>query len=102
MKAISKTILFTMFAAASSFAMAEQNSDQVIQRHKEAKPVLKALLEEGKVLSVGPAGATGKSGVMQRSKYDGRPQTFEIKIRTPDDVIHIVEFRGLPFGLNNV
>ena len=47
MKAISKTILFTMFAAASSFAMAEQNSDQVIQRHKEAKPVLKALLEEG-------------------------------------------------------
>ncbi len=75
---------------------------QVIQRHKEAKPVLKALLEEGKVLSVGPAGATGKSGVMQRSKYDGRPQTFEIKIRTPDDVTHIVEFRGLPFGLNNV
>ncbi len=101
MKTIGKAILFTMFAAASSFAMAEQAPDQVIERHKEAKPVLKELLEKGKVLSVGPAGAAGKSGVMQRSKYDGRPQTFEIKIRTPDDVIHIVEFRGLPFGLNN-
>ena len=101
MKAISKAILSIVFAATSSFSMADGTTEQIIQRHKEAKPVLEGLLEKGKVLSVGPAGAEGKSGVMQRSKYNGRAQTFEIKIKTPDGVIHVVEFRGLPIGLNN-
>ncbi|WP_278386113.1 hypothetical protein [Stutzerimonas kunmingensis] len=40
MKAISKTILFTMFAAASSFAMAEQNSDQGRRQKLSATPDL--------------------------------------------------------------
>ncbi|AEJ05787.1 hypothetical protein PSTAB_2506 [Stutzerimonas stutzeri] len=34
-------------------------------------------------------------------RSDGRVRPYEIKIRTPDGVIHTVEYRGVPVGINN-
>jgi hypothetical protein len=104
MKTAAKLIVSVVLTAASSLAMAEGGSDRTLKRLDEAtgaKPTLKALLKEGEVLSVAPAGTTGTTGMIQTYRTNGNVQTYEIKIKTPDGNIHTVEYLGAPVGVNN-
>jgi len=92
-------VFAVVIAITSSFAMAEVDRNSMMQHDystAEGRQALKVLLESGDVLSVSPMG--GKSVVGRSS---GRVQPYEIKIRTPDGLVHSVEFRSVPVGINN-
>tara|TARA_Y100000815_G_scaffold263076_1_gene277221 strand:- start:1535 stop:1852 length:318 start_codon:yes stop_codon:yes gene_type:complete len=104
MKTATKLIVSVVLTAASSLAMAEGGSDRTLKRlneTSEAKPTLKALLKEGEVLSVGPVGAAGTTGMIKTYRTNGKVQTYEIMIKTPDGNIQTVEFLSAPVGVNN-
>lgn len=104
MKTATKLIVSVVLTAASSLAMAEGGSDRTLKRLDEAtgaKPTLKALLKEGEVLSVGPVGAAGTTGIIQTYRTNGNVQTYAIRIKTPDGKIQTVEFLSSPVGVNN-
>lgn len=104
MKDITKAIISLVFVTASSIAMAEGGGDRTFNRMaeaSEAKPTLKELLNEGKVMSVAPKGTAGTTGAIQSYATDGRVKTYEIKIKSPDGEVHTFEYRGAPMGVNN-
>jgi len=99
-----KVILPFFFAFASSLAVAEGGGELTMQRVDSAsvtKPTLKMLLKEGKVLSIAPAGMTGTTGMIQNYGANGKVQTYEMKIKSPDGNIHTVEFLSAPVGVTN-
>jgi len=99
-----KVILPFFLAAASSLAMAEDGGELTMQRLESASvtnPTLKILVKEGKVLSIAPAGTTGTTGMIQNYGANGKVQTYEMKVKTPDGKIHTVEFLSAPVGINN-
>ncbi|WP_312480146.1 co-regulatory protein PtrA N-terminal domain-containing protein [Stutzerimonas nitrititolerans] len=99
-----KVILPFFFAFASSLAVAEGEGELTMQRVDSAsvkKPTLKMLVKEGKVLSIAPAGMTGTTGMIQNYGANGKVQTYEMKIKSPDGNIHTVEFLSAPVGVNN-
>ena len=104
MSSTAKVILPFFFAFASSLAVAEGGGELTMQRVDSAsvtKPTLKMLLKEGKVLSIAPAGMTGTTGMIQNYGANGKVQTYEMKIKSPDGNIHTVEFLSAPVGVNN-
>lgn len=104
MKTTTKAVLSLMLFSASAVAIAESGSDRTVPRANnasEAKPILKELLKDGKVLSIAPAGTSGTVNAMQTHKTDGRVRMYEMKIKTPDGEIHTIEYRGAPVGVNN-
>tara|TARA_R100000935_G_scaffold58309_1_gene94848 strand:+ start:1027 stop:1344 length:318 start_codon:yes stop_codon:yes gene_type:complete len=104
MKSTTKLIVSVILTAASSLAMAEGGSDRTLKRLNEtsgAKPTLNALLKKGKVVSVGPSGSTGTTGMIQTYSTNGNVQPYEIKIKMPDGKFQTVEFLSMPVGVNN-
>ena len=104
MKSTTKLIASVVLTAASSLAIAEGGSDRTLKRldeATEAKPTLKAILKEGEVLSVGPVGAAGTTGMIQTYSTNGNVQPYEIIIKMPDGKIQTVEFLSAPVGVNN-
>ncbi|EHY76268.1 hypothetical protein PstZobell_02371 [Stutzerimonas stutzeri ATCC 14405 = CCUG 16156] len=99
MKILRKALTVLALTMAASLAVATETGQESQMRHDysaaDGKQVLNKLLKDGKVLSVDYKGKR----VMGRS--DGRVRPYEIKIRTPDGVIHTVEYRGVPVGINN-
>lgn len=99
MKGLQKTLTVLALTMVTSLAMATEAGRESPMRHDysaaDGRQVLNELLKSGEVLSVNQKGKR----VMGRS--DGRVRPYEIKIRTPDGVIHSVEFRGVPVGINN-
>ena len=92
-------VLAVGIAVSSSFAMAEVDRNSTMQHDYaavEGRQALKVLLESGDVLSVTPM---GEDSIPGWPSY--RAQPYEIKIRTPDGVVHSVEFRSAPVGINN-
>jgi len=84
--------------------MAEDGGELTMQRLESASvtnPTLKILVKEGKVLSIAPAGTTGTIGMIQSYRTNGKVQTYEMKVKTPDGKIHTVEFLSAPVGINN-
>jgi uncharacterized membrane protein YkoI len=99
-----KAYLSLILVSASAVAMAEDGFDRAMPRANnasEAKPTLKELLKDGKVLSIAPAGTSGTVNAMQTHKTDGRVRMYEMKIKTPDGEVHTIEYRGAPVGVNN-
>ncbi|TCD18639.1 hypothetical protein E0D86_19520 [Pseudomonas sp. IC_126] len=104
MSRMTKVFLPLILTIASSLAMAEGGSDRTLQRLDNtsgAKPTLKTLVKEGNVLSIAPAGATGTTGMIQNYRTNAKVQTYEMKVKTPDGMIHTVEFLSTPVGVNN-
>jgi hypothetical protein len=104
MNRMTKVIVPFILTMASSLAMAEGGSQRTLDRLNdtpEAKPTLKTLVEEGTVLSIAPAGATGTTGIIQNYRTNAKVQTYEVKVKTPDGKIHTVEYLGTPVGVNN-
>lgn len=104
MNRTTKLIVPFVLTLASSLAMAEGGSARTLQHSSDtsdAKPTLKALLKDGDVLSIAPAGTAGTTGMIRN--YDSRNtnQTYEMKVRTPDGQVHTVEFLSAPVGVNN-
>src|SRR5690606_25105616 len=99
MKGLQKTLTVLALTMAASLAMATEDGHESQMRHDyssaDGKQVPNKLLKDGKVSSVDYKGKR----VMGHS--DGRVRPYEIKIRTPDGVIHTVEYRGVPVGINN-
>ncbi|NKQ13228.1 co-regulatory protein PtrA N-terminal domain-containing protein [Pseudomonas sp. SST3] len=104
MNRITKVIVPFILTVASSLAMAEGGSERTLQRLDDtsgAKPTLKMLLKEGKVLSIAPAGTAGTTAMIQNYRTNGKVQTYEMKVKTPNGKIHTVEYLGTPVGVNN-
>ena len=104
MNRITKVIVPFILTVASSLAMAEGGSERTLNRLNDsagAKPTLKELVKEGKVLSIAPAGATGTTEMIQNYRTTAKVQTYEMKVKTPDGEIHTVEFLSAPVGVNN-
>lgn len=104
MSRMTKVILPLILTVASSLAMAEGGSERTLQRLDDksgAKPTLKMLLKDGKVLSIAPAGTAGTTAMIQNYPNNGKVQTYEIKVKSPDGKIHSVEFLSAPVGVPN-
>ncbi|WP_425221473.1 co-regulatory protein PtrA N-terminal domain-containing protein [Pseudomonas sp.] len=104
MNRITKVIVPFILTVASSLAMAEGGSQRTLDRlndTSEAKPTLKMLVKEGKVLSIAPADTAGTTGMIQSYRTNSKVQTYEMKVKTPDGEIHTVEFLSAPVGVNN-
>jgi len=101
---MTKVILPLILTVASSLAMAEGGSERTLQRLDDtsgAKPTLKMLLKEGKVLSIAPAGTAGRTAMIQNYPDNGKVQPYEIKVKSPDGKIHTVGFLSAPVGVPN-
>ncbi|MDC6726039.1 co-regulatory protein PtrA N-terminal domain-containing protein, partial [Leclercia adecarboxylata] len=103
MNRMNKVIFPLILTAASSFALAEGGSERTLHRlnDPETKSTLKELVKEGKVLNIAPAGANGKTDMIQNYRTNAKVQTYEMRVKTPDGKIHTVEFLSTPIGVNN-
>lgn len=104
MNRITKVIVPFILTVTSSLAMAEGGSQRTLDRlddTQEAKPTLKMLVKEGKVLSIAPAATAGTTEMIQDYRTSAKVQTYEMKVKTPDGKIHTVEYLGTPVGVNN-
>lgn len=103
MNRMNKVIFPLILTAASSFALAEGGSERTLHRlnDPETKSTLKELVKEGKVLNIAPAGANGKTDMIQNYRTNAKVQTYEMRVKTTDGKIHTVEFLSTPIGVNN-
>lgn len=96
MKSMQKLVIALVLTATSPFLIAANKGDQPMRHDHtvgDGHEVMVNLLKTGKVLSVTPMGNSPVSGSDVR--------TYEIKIKTPDGVVHSVEFLGAPVGVKN-